>query len=87
MQNVKRCARCGAAIANWNTDDYFRCISVKWCARCGADVRREQTAAAMRRLRAKRREAHRLTAEQNSLLKAENELLRQAIRRLECKNM
>lgn len=86
MQSVKQCQQCGCIIAREAETDYFAYIRLKWCKQCAADVRRRQKADYMRRLRAQRREAHQLTAEQNDLLKKENELLRQAIQRLEREN-
>lgn len=83
MQSVKRCAQCGQIIAREAETDYFAYIRLKYCRPCAQDVQRRQKADYARRLRAERREAHKLTAEQNQLLKQENELLRQAIRRLE----
>lgn len=83
MQSFKRCEQCGQIIAREETTDYYAYIRLKYCRPCAADVHRRQNAAYMRRLRAQRREAHKLTAEQNVLLKTENELLRQAIQRLE----
>lgn len=83
MNPVKYCQQCGRVIAREIDCDYFRYIRLKWCASCAADVRRRQKADYMCRLRAQRREAHRLAEEQNQLLKIENELLRDAIRRLE----
>lgn len=83
MQSVKRCAQCGAVIARELETDYFRYIRLKYCKGCAADVRRRQKADYMRRLRAQRREAHKLTADQNALLKTENDLLRQAVERLQ----
>lgn len=83
MQSVKRCAQCGAVIAQEATCDYYRYIRLKYCTACADDVHRRQNAAYMRRLRAQRREAHKLTAEQNELLRQENELLRQAVQRLQ----
>lgn len=83
MQPVKRCAQCGAVIAQESNCDYYRYIRVKYCTQCAADVHRRQKAAYMARLRAQRRELHALEHEQNSLLKIENELLRQRIRELE----
>lgn len=83
MAPVKRCAQCGIVIAYEQTCDYYRYIRLRYCPHCAADVRRQQKADYMRRLRAQRREAHKLTEEQNQLLKTENELLRQSIRRLE----
>jgi len=83
MQSVKRCAQCGQIIAYEDTCDYYRYIRLKYCLECSADVRRRQKAAYMARLRAQRRELHALEHEQNSLLKTENELLRQRIRELE----
>lgn len=83
MQSVKRCAQCGQIIAREAETDYFAYIRLKYCRPCAQDVQRQQKADYARRLRAQRREAHKLTAEQNQLLKTENELLRQAIRRLE----
>lgn len=83
MQSVKRCAQCGQIIAYEDTCDYYRFIRLRYCPQCAADVRRRQKAAYMARLRAQRRELHTLEHEQNSLLKTENELLRQRIRELE----
>ncbi len=83
MTPVKRCEQCGQIIAREESCDYYAYIRLKYCRPCAADVHRRQNAAYMRRLRAQRREAHKLTAEQNVLLKTENELLRQAIQRLE----
>jgi len=83
VQSVKRCEQCGQIIAREESCDYFAYIRLKYCRPCAADVHRRQNAAYMQRLRAQRREAHKLTEEQNALLKRENELLRQAIRRLE----
>lgn len=83
MQSVKRCAQCGQIIAREESTDYYAYIRLKYCRPCAKDVHRRQNAAYMQRLRAARREAHKLTEEQNSLLKRENELLRQRIRRLE----
>ena len=83
MAPLKRCAQCGAVIAYEQTCDYYRYIRLMYCPQCAADVRRRQKADYMRRLRAARREAHKLTADQNALLKTENELLRQRIRALE----
>lgn len=83
MQSVKRCAQCGAIIAREETADYYAYIRLKYCRPCAQDVHRRQNAEYMRRLRAQRREAHKLTADQNELLRRENELLRQSIRRLE----
>ena len=83
MAPQKRCAQCGRLIARELETDYFRYIRLKYCPQCAADVRRRQKAAYMARLRAQRRELHALEHEQNSLLKTENELLRQRIRELE----
>lgn len=83
MTPVKRCAQCGAVIAYEQTCDYYRYIRLLYCPTCAADVRRRQKADYMRKLRAQRREAHKLTADQNQLLRTENELLRQRIRALE----
>lgn len=83
MQSVKYCKQCGKLIARELETDYYRYIRLLYCPECAADVHRRQNAAYMQRLRAQRREAHKLTADQNELLKRENELLRQAIRRLE----
>lgn len=83
MDSVKRCAQCSAIIAREADTDYFAYIRLKYCPECAADVRRRQNAESMRRLRARRREAHKLTAEQNELLRIENELLRDRIRALE----
>lgn len=83
MQSVKYCQQCGRLIAKELECDYYRYIRLRYCPECAQDVHRRQKAAYMQRLRAKRREAHKLTEEQNELLKTENELLRQAIRRLE----
>jgi endogenous inhibitor of DNA gyrase (YacG/DUF329 family) len=83
MAPQKHCAQCGRLIARELETDYFRYIRLKYCPQCAADVRRRQKADYMRRLRAARTEQHRLEHEQNELLKTENELLRQAIRRLE----
>lgn len=82
MTAVKFCKQCGRQIAQEIDCDYFRYIRLKYCAECAADVHRRQNAAYMRRLRAQRREAHKLTEEQNQLLKQENALLRESIRRL-----
>lgn len=86
MNPVKYCQQCGCVIARESDCDYYAYIRMKWCKPCAADVHRRQKAAYMRRLRAQRREAHRLTQEQNALLKQENELLRDAIRRLSAEN-
>lgn len=83
MAPQKHCAQCGRLIARELETDYFRYIRLKYCPQCAADVRRRQKAAYMARLRAQRRELHALEHEQNSLLKTENELLRQRIRELE----
>lgn len=83
MQSVKYCQQCGRIIARESECDYYAYIRLKWCKGCAADVHRIQKAEYMRRLRAQRREAHKLTEEQNQLLKTENDLLRQSIRRLE----
>lgn len=83
MTPVKRCAQCGAVIAQETTTDYYRYIRLKYCPPCAEDVHRRQKAAYMRRLRAQRKEQHRLEHEQNELLRTENELLRQRIRALE----
>lgn len=83
MQSVKYCQQCGRVIAREAECDFYAYIRLKWCKSCAADVHRRQNAEYMRRLRAQRREAHKLTEEQNTLLKQENDLLRQAIRRLE----
>ena len=83
MSPVKYCQQCGRVIAREASCDYFKYIRLKWCPACAEDVHRRQKAEYMRRLRAQRREAHRLTDEQNEPLRRENELLRQAIRRLE----
>ena len=83
MQPLKRCAQCGAVIAREQECDYYRYIRLKYCSECAEDVHRRQKADYMQRLRASRREAHKLTQERNELLKTENELLRQRIRQLE----
>lgn len=85
MNPVKYCEQCGALIARELDSDYYSYIRMKYCRQCAADIHRAQNAQYMRRLRAQRREAHKLTEEQNALLKQENELLRQAIRRLQRK--
>ena len=83
MTPVKRCDQCGTVIAHEQTCDYYAYIRLKYCPGCAADVHRRQKAEYMRRLRAQRREAHKLTEDQNQLLRTENELLRQRIRQLE----
>lgn len=83
MTPVKFCARCGCMIAKELDCDFYRYIRLRYCKQCAADVTRERKAAYMRRIRAQAKEAHKLTQEQNSLLKAENALLREAIRKLE----
>lgn len=86
MQSVKYCQQCGRVIAREAECDFYAYIRLKWCKSCAADVHRRQNAEYMRRLRAQRREAHKLTEEQNALLKQENDLLRQSIRRLIAEN-
>lgn len=83
MSPVKYCQECGKVIAHELDCDYYRYIRLRYCPDCAADVKRRQKADYMRRLRASRSEQHRLTEEQNGLLKAENEMLRQRIRQLE----
>lgn len=83
MDGVKRCAQCGRVIAYEAETDYYAYIRMKYCKPCAADVKRRQKADYARRLRAERREAHKLEREQNELLRTENELLRQAIQRLQ----
>lgn len=75
MSPVKYCQQCGVVIARELDCDYYRYIRLKYCRYCAEDVHRRQTAACMERLRAQRREQHRLEHEQNQLLKTENELL------------
>lgn len=82
MQNVKMCVRCNAAIIsnihNENTD-FYRHIRVKYCDQCRPIVKREQTAARVRKLKARKKAEAKLTKDRLELLEQENEVLRKNI--------
>ena len=79
MNNVKMCVRCNAAIISNLHDanaDYYRHLSVKYCDECRKITEREQTARRLKRYRERKKQNRTLKQEQNSYLKAENEMMK-----------
>lgn len=79
MVECKFCERCGAKIGDEFNTDYFAYIRMKYCPECKEQVKREQTAERVKRLRRRTREINKAKSEQLELLKEENEILRRRI--------
>ena len=79
MRNVKMCERCNAAIISniHNADtNYYSHIRIKYCDKCREIVKREQTAARVRRLKERKKAEHKEELTRLELLQRENETLR-----------
>lgn len=76
------CNKCGMYLGDYMEGDYFKLISMKYCPSCRIEVDRER-----KRLwqRARRAQAKKEKAEEETrlaLLRRENQLLRDSIKRL-----
>ena len=82
MTEKKYCERCGKLIGDAYNTDFFAYIRMKYCSECKVNVKREQDALRMKRLRRETREINKARKEQLELLKEENEMLRLQIIRM-----
>ncbi len=77
------CARCGAYLGNYNTDDYFKLIAMKYCPVCREIVNRENKRRWKREKAKKtRQEREKLKSDYEKICR-ENEILRTKILELE----
>lgn len=76
---IKFCARCGVKIADTLTCDQHRFAALKYCDNCVDIVRRDLTAARLRKLRKHNRDELDLRREQNRLLVEQNKMLKESL--------
>lgn len=74
---TKFCAKCGKPIED---DDWYAHIRRKYCPLCAADVRRQQEAERLRKLRKERREINARTRELCAEQQKELDILRQMVK-------
>lgn len=82
MKGERYCQKCGKYLGNYMIDNYYKLLRQKYCPTCAAEVKSDQTAESLRKIRRQKREELELMREQNQLLKQENELLRKRIAEL-----
>lgn len=76
---IKYCQRCGVKIADTLTCSQQRFAALKYCDNCVDIVRRDLTAARLRKFRKRNREELDLRREQNRLLVEQNKMLKEAL--------
>ena len=87
IDDIKYCKMCGTEISNlYNDDDWYKHISIKYCPACRELSDKQKTALRVANFRKRKKQKDKfrdeqleLLSEQNKLIKAENELLRQQI--------
>ena len=79
---VIKCQICGAVLGDYMTGDYFRLIRMKYCPECKIMIDRQRKREYERKRRKEKKEEQTEKETQLDLLKRENKLLRDSIKRL-----
>lgn len=79
---VVKCQICGIVLGDYMSDNYFKLIRMKYCPQCKVLVDRQRKREWERKRRREKREEQKERETQLDLLKRENKLLRDSIKRL-----